>query len=239
MPEQDDIRIELKVKRFNPEVDAKPHWQTFSVEVRRFRSVVLDALHAAKWRHDGTLTFRRSCAHGVCGSDAMIINGANMLACQALIDDLGTTITVEPIRGLPVIKDLLVDMEPFFEQYRSVMPYLVNTGDPGYKERLQSPEDRARFDDTTKCILCAACTTSCPIYWGNSQYVGPAAIVNAHRFIFDSRDEAANDRLDILNERSGVWRCRTAFNCSEACPRDIKVTQAIEEVKRAILYNRV
>ena len=239
MPEQDDIRVELKVKRFNPEADTKPHWQTFDVEVRRFRSVVLDALHAAKWRHDGTLTFRRSCAHGVCGSDAMIINGANMLACQALIDDLGTTITVEPIRGLPVIKDLLVDMEPFFEQYRSVMPYLVNTGDPGYTFMPILNSLTLGFDDTTKCILCAACTTSCPIYWGNSQYVGPAAIVNAHRFIFDSRDEAANDRLDILNERSGVWRCRTAFNCSEACPRDIKVTQAIEEVKRAILYNRV
>ena len=110
---------------------------------------------------------------------------------------------------------------------------------PGYEERKQSPEDRERFDDTTKCILCAACTTSCPIYWGNESYVGPAAIVNAHRFIFDSRDEAAADRLDILNQRSGVWRCRTAFSCTEACPRDIKITQAIQEVKRAILYNRI
>jgi succinate dehydrogenase / fumarate reductase iron-sulfur subunit len=235
----DNIRVELKVKRFDPESDAAPHWETFDVEVRRFRSVVLDALHAAKWRHDGTLSFRRSCAHGVCGSDAVVINGANMLACQALIEDVGTTITVEPIRGLPVIKDLVVDMEPFFEQYRAVLPFLVNTDDPGYRERGQTPEERARFDDTTKCILCAACTTSCPIYWGNPDYVGPAAIVNAHRFIFDSRDQAATERLDILNERSGVWRCRTAFNCSEACPREIKVTQAIEEVKRAILYNRV
>jgi succinate dehydrogenase / fumarate reductase iron-sulfur subunit len=130
-------------------------------------------------------------------------------------------------------------MEPFFAQYRSVLPYLINGTDPGYKERYQSAEDRERFDDTTKCILCAACTTSCPVYWGNSSYVGPAAIVNAHRFIFDSRDEAAADRLDILNQRSGVWRCRTAFNCSEACPRGIKVTEAIEDVKRAILYNRV
>ena len=111
--------------------------------------------------------------------------------------------------------------------------------DKGYEERKQSPEERARFDDTTKCILCAACTTSCPIYWGNESYVGPAAIVNAHRFIFDSRDEAAADRLDILNQRSGVWRCRTAFSCTEACPRDIKITQAIQEVKRAILYNRI
>jgi succinate dehydrogenase / fumarate reductase iron-sulfur subunit len=192
-----------------------------------------------KWHHDGTLSFRRSCAHGVCGSDAMVINSANRLACTMLIREAGDKITVEPIRGLPVIKDLVVDMEPFFAQYRSILPYLVNNEDPGYKERYQSPEDRERFDDSTKCILCACCTTSCPVYWGNSSYVGPAAIVNAHRFIFDSRDEAADQRLDILNQRSGVWRCRTAFNCSECCPRGIKVTQAIEEVKRAILYDRV
>ncbi|HEX2039209.1 MAG TPA: succinate dehydrogenase iron-sulfur subunit, partial [Acidimicrobiales bacterium] len=195
--------------------------------------------HTAKWEHDGTLSFRRSCAHGVCGSDAMVINGSNALACIKLIQDVGEDITVEPIRGLPVIKDLVVDMEPFFAQYRSVLPYLINDDDPGYKERYQSTEDRERYDDTTKCILCAACTTSCPIYWGNSSYVGPAAIVNAHRFIFDSRDQAADQRLDILNQRSGVWKCRTAFNCSEACPRGIKVTHAIEEVKRALLYDRV
>ena len=169
----------------------------------------------------------------------MVINGANTLACQALVEDYGSVITVEAIRGLPVIKDLVVDMEPFFAQYRSVLPFLINSGDPGYKERGQSAEERERFDDTTKCILCAACTTSCPVYWGNSQYVGPAAIVNAHRFIFDSRDEATEQRLDILNQRSGVWKCRTAFNCSEACPRGIKVTQAIEDVKRAILFDRV
>ena len=232
------VQVELKVKRYNPETDKKPHWQEFTVEVED-TDRVLDALHVAKWTQDGTLTFRRSCAHGVCGSDAMVLNGANRLACLEIIKDVGTKITLEPIRGLPVIKDLVVDMEPFFAQYRSVLPYLINTSDPGYTERYQSAEDRARFDDTTKCILCAACTTSCPIYWGNSQYVGPAAIVNAHRFIFDSRDQAAEQRLDILNQRSGVWKCRTAFNCSEACPRGIKVTHAIEEVKRAILYDRV
>ena len=232
------VKVHLKVKRYNPEQDKKPYWQEFEVEAEP-TDRVLDALHTAKWEHDGTLTFRRSCAHGVCGSDAMVINGANALACLKLIQDVGTDITVEAIRGLPVIKDLVVDMEPFFAQYRSVLPYLIATDDPGYKERYQSTEDRERFDDTTKCILCAACTTSCPVYWGNSQYVGPAAIVNAHRFIFDSRDEAAEQRLDILNQRSGVWKCRTAFNCSEACPRGIKVTHAIEEVKRAILYDRV
>jgi len=161
--------------------------------------------------------------------------------CMTRMSDLplDKPITVEPIQGLPVEKDLVVDMDPFFAAYREVMPFLITRGNQPSRERLQTQQQRERYDDTTKCILCAACTTSCPIYWGNSQYVGPAAIVNAHRFIFDSRDEAASERLDILNQRSGVWRCRTAFNCSEACPRDIKVTQAIEEVKRAILYNRV
>jgi succinate dehydrogenase / fumarate reductase, iron-sulfur subunit len=232
------LTVHLRVKRYNPETDKRPHWQEFEVSAEP-TDRVLDALHTAKWTIDGTLTFRRSCAHGVCGSDAMVINGANGLACTMLIQDVGTSISLEPIRGLPVIKDLVVDMEPFFAQYRSILPYLINNDEPGYKERYQSPEDRERFDDTTKCILCACCTTSCPVYWGNSEYVGPAAIVNAHRFIFDSRDQAAEQRLDILNQRSGVWRCRTAFNCSECCPRGIKVTQAIEEVKRAILYDRV
>jgi len=232
------VSVHLRVKRYNPETDTKPHWDEFTVEAEP-TDRILDALHTAKWTIDGTLTFRRSCAHGVCGSDAMVINGANGLACLQLIQNVGTDISLEPIRGLPVIKDLVVDMEPFFAQYRSVLPYLINTDDPGYKERYQSPEDRERFDDTTKCILCACCTTSCPVYWGNSSYVGPAAIVNAHRFIFDSRDEGTEQRLDILNQKSGVWRCRTAFNCSECCPRGIKVTQAIEEVKRAILYDRV
>jgi len=232
------VDVEVKIKRYNPEQDKKPHWETYEVRVEDTDRVV-DTLHEVKWHHDGTLSFRRSCVHGVCGSDAMVINGANALACVLLVKDVGTKITVEPIRGLRVIKDLVVDMEPFFDQYRSVLPYLINSHDPGYEERKQSPEERARFDDTTKCILCAACTTSCPIYWGNESYVGPAAIVNAHRFIFDSRDEAGADRLDILNQRSGVWRCRTAFSCTEACPRDIKITQAIQEVKRAILYNRI
>jgi succinate dehydrogenase / fumarate reductase, iron-sulfur subunit len=232
------LTVHLRVKRYNPEKDKRPHWQEFEVEAEP-TDRVLDALHTAKWTIDGTLTFRRSCAHGVCGSDAMVINGANGLACVQLIQDVGTSISLEPIRGLTVIKDLVVDMEPFFAQYRSVLPYLINHDEPGYKERLQSPEDRERFDDTTKCILCACCTTSCPVYWGNSDYVGPAAIVNAHRFIFDSRDQGADQRLDILNQRSGVWRCRTVFNCSECCPRGIKVTGAIEEIKRAILYDRV
>ena len=200
---------------------------------------VLDALHKIKWEQDGSLTFRRSCAHGVCGSDAVRINGRNRLACKTLIKDLdiNSTITVEPIKGLPVEKDLVVDMNPFYQAYRDINPFLVANDKPE-KERLQSPEDRARYDDTTKCILCAACTTSCPVFWTDGQYFGPAAIVNAHRFIFDSRDQEAEVRLDILNDKEGVWRCRTTFNCTEACPRGIEVTKAIAEVKQAILRGK-
>jgi succinate dehydrogenase / fumarate reductase iron-sulfur subunit len=169
----------------------------------------------------------------------MLINGENALACKVLVRQVAPRVTVEPIRGLPVLKDLIVDMEPFFEGYRKVLPFLINEDDPPDRERLQSPEERERFDDTTKCILCAACTTSCPIYWTDDGYIGPAAIVNAHRFVFDSRDQAADERLKILSDKSGVFRCRTTFNCTEACPRGIKVTKAIQEVKRAVMFNKL
>jgi succinate dehydrogenase / fumarate reductase iron-sulfur subunit len=161
------------------------------------------------------------------------------LACKTLIKDLDITqpIYVEPIKGLAVEKDLIVNMEPFYKAYRDINPFLIAGANPE-KERLQSPEQRERYDDTTKCILCAACTTSCPVFWTDGQYFGPAAIVNAHRFIFDSRDEGAELRLDILNDKEGVWRCRTTFNCTEACPRGIQVTKAIAEVKQAILKGR-
>ncbi|MGI9023855.1 MAG: succinate dehydrogenase iron-sulfur subunit [Acidimicrobiales bacterium] len=228
------MTVELRIRRWDPDHDRKPHWETYKVEVEE-TDRVLDALHQVRWHHDGSLAFRRSCGHGVCGSDAMVINGENRLACVLLIGDVGHRISVEPLRGLPVLKDLVVDMEPFFEQYRSVKPWLVNDDDAGDRERLQSPDDRARFDDTTKCILCAACTTSCPVFWGNESYVGPAAIVNAHRFVYDSRDQAGSERLEILDDRSGTWGCRTAFNCTDACPRGIKVTAAIEDVKRSLL----
>jgi succinate dehydrogenase / fumarate reductase iron-sulfur subunit len=226
--------VTLRIRRFNPEADAEPHWEEYTVSAEP-SDRVLDLLHQVKWYQDGTLTFRRSCAHGVCGSDAMLINGRNRLACEYLVKDAGSRITVEPIRGLPLVKDLLVDMEPFFEQYRSVMPYLVNdepTEDG--RERRQSPEDRERYEDTSRCILCAACTTSCPVFWSDKAYVGPAAIVNAHRFITDSRDHAHEERLEIMADANGVWRCRTVFNCVEACPRDIKITRAIMEVTSEI-----
>ena len=163
-----------------------------------------------------------------------------MLFRSTLVKDLDSTkpITVEAIKGLPLEKDLVVDMEPFFKAYREVMPFLITDGHEPTKERLQSAEDRAKFDDTTKCILCAACTTSCPVFWTDGSYFGPAAIVSAHRFIFDSRDSGAAKRLEILNDKEGVWRCRTTFNCSEGCPRGIQVTQAIHDVKRALIFQR-
>ena len=229
--------LRLKIRRFNPQVADAAWWDEFTIQVDPYERLV-EALHQVKWYHDGTLTFRRSCAHGICGSDAMVINGRNALACKVLVKDVAPQVTIEPIRGRPVLKDLIVDMEPFFEGYRAMLPYLINDEDPGTRERIQSPEERERFDDTTKCILCAACTTSCPIFWGDGEYVGPAAIVNAHRFIFDSRDKGAEERLNVLGDRTGVFRCRTTFNCTEACPRGIQVTKAIQEVKRAILFDR-
>jgi succinate dehydrogenase / fumarate reductase iron-sulfur subunit len=192
-----------------------------------------------KWEQDGSLTFRRSCAHGVCGSDAMLINGRNRLACKIRIDQLGSKVSIAPLPGLRVIKDLVVDMEDFFAKYRSVMPFQVDEGAMPARERLQSPEDRERYDDTTKCILCAACTTSCPSFWAKDSYVGPAAIVNAHRFIFDTRDAGADERLEILADADGVWRCRTIFNCTDACPRGIQITRAILEVSSAIVERQV
>jgi succinate dehydrogenase / fumarate reductase iron-sulfur subunit len=231
------VELTLRVRRFNPEVSDDPWWDEFVVHMDP-TDRVLDALHEVKWRQDGTLSLRRSCAHGICGSDAMLINGRNALACKVLVQDVAPRATVEPIRGLAVLKDLIVDMEPFFDGYRSVLPFLVNDDGEPDRERFQSPEDRARYDDTTKCILCAACTTSCPIFWGDEEYVGPAAIVNAHRFIFDSRDTGGRERLKILSEKTGVFRCRTTFNCTDACPRGIQVTKAIQEVKRSILFDR-
>jgi succinate dehydrogenase / fumarate reductase iron-sulfur subunit len=228
------MQVKLKIFRYNPEKDKKPHYETYKIEAEP-TDRVLDLLEHVKAYIDGTLSFRRSCAHGVCGSDAMRINGVNYLACKVLVKDIGSTkLTIEPLLGLSVIKDLIVDMEPFFDQFRSVMPYLVNDETPPKTERQQSIEERERFDDTTKCILCAACTTSCPSYWANDQYIGPAAIVNAHRFIFDSRDRAAVERLKILNDQFGVYRCHTIFNCTLACPREIQITTAIGEVKKAI-----
>ena len=232
--------VTQKVLRYDPEgLDGREpgteYWEEYQLTAHA-TDRVLDALHDVKWNIDGSLAFRRSCAHGVCGSDAMLINGKNRLACKVLLKDLNPSkpITVEPIKGLPVEKDLIVDMEPFFASYREIMPFLMPSGDAPERERLQSPEQRARFDDTTKCIMCAACTSSCPVFWTDGQFFGPQAIIGAHRFIFDSRDDGQWERLEILNDKAGVWKCRTVFNCTDACPRGIQVTEAISEVKKAL-----
>jgi succinate dehydrogenase / fumarate reductase iron-sulfur subunit len=234
------MEVTVKIFRYNPEKDKRGHYETYTVEAHE-TDRILDVLELIKGHQDGSLSFRRSCAHGVCGSDAMRINGKNMLACKALVRDVGDKITVEPLLGLKIEKDLIVDMEPFFDNYRKVLPYFINDSPlpEGGRERLQSPEQRARFDDTTKCILCAACTTSCPSYWGSDDYLGPAALVAAHRFIYDSRDEAAAERMHIVSETSGLARCHTIYNCTMACPRDIQITKAIGELKMTSLTGKL
>ncbi len=234
------MKVALRILRFNPETDTEPHFEDYEVDAEPM-DTVLGCLHKVKWEADSSLALRRSCAHGICGSDAMVINGVNALACKVLVQNVKQPILVEPLRGLPLMKDLIVDMEPFFEGYRAVLPWLLpdDVEHEPPRERIQSPEERERYDDTTKCILCAACTTSCPIFWADREYVGPAAIVNAHRFIFDSRDAGAARRLEILSQKNGAFKCRTAFNCSDACPRGIKVTQAIQEVKQAALFRKL
>jgi len=234
------MEVTVKIFRYNPEQDKRGHYETYKVEAHE-NDRVLDVLELIKGHKDGSLAFRRSCAHGVCGSDAMRINGRNHLACKTLIRDVGANITIEPLLGLKVAKDLIVDMDPFFDNYKKMLPYLI-TDSPlpaDGKERLQSPEQRARFDESTKCIMCAACTTSCPSFWASDEYYGPAAIIAAHRFIFDSRDEGAAERLQVLSETDGVARCHTAFNCTNACPRDIHITQAIGEVKLAMVTGKL
>jgi succinate dehydrogenase / fumarate reductase iron-sulfur subunit len=239
------MQVQIRIRRFNPEKDSKPYWGDYTLNDVDPTDTVLDVINRVKWEIDGTLAIRRSCAHGVCGSDALRINGSNALACKTLVKRLGSgdsvKIQVEPILGLPMIKDLIVDMEPFMGHYREVLPFFINNSPApaNGRERLQSQEDRMRFDDTTKCILCACCTSSCPSFWADGRYVGPAAIVQAHRFIFDSRDEGAEERLEVMGDTFGVWRCRTVFNCTSACPRDIEVTEAIAEVKNALVSGEI
>jgi len=234
------MEVTVKIFRYNPEKDTRGHYETYKVDAHE-NDRILDVLELIKGHTDGSLSFRRSCAHGVCGSDAMRINGRNMLACKALIRDVGTNITIEPMMGLKVKKDLIVDMEPFFDNSKKMLPYFINDSPlpADGRERLQSPDQRARFDESTKCILCAACTTSCPSFWASDEYYGPAALVAAHRFIFDSRDEGAAERLHILSETDGTVRCHTAYNCTNACPRDIHITKAIGELKLAMVTGKL
>jgi succinate dehydrogenase / fumarate reductase iron-sulfur subunit len=229
------MKVTLRIQRYDPGRKPAAWWSIHRLEGEP-SDRVLDLLTRVKDEQDGTLAFRRSCAHGICGSDAMCINGTNRLACKTLLRDTGPRITVTPIRGLPVERDLIADMDPFFAAYRSVEPFLINPEPPpeGGRERAQSPDERRRYDDTTKCILCACCTTSCPVYWGGGKYLGPAAIVQAHRFLFDSRDRGADRHTAALEGADGIWRCHTIFQCTLACPREIQITRAIAEVKAAM-----
>jgi succinate dehydrogenase / fumarate reductase, iron-sulfur subunit len=233
-----NMKVTLRIQRFNPESDKQPYFQDFEMEVKT-DDRLLDALMAVKTYMDGTLAFRKSCAHGICGSDGMVINGVERLACKTLIKDVtdnaGNVITLQPLKSLPLQRDLMVDYERFFENYRIVKPYLINNNEVSGKERLQSPEERYKFDDTTKCILCAACFSACPVEnEKNPAFIGPAAIVQAARFVFDSRDMGFMDRLDSLDNADGVWACENRFNCTKVCPRGIKVTRSINLTKNRI-----
>jgi succinate dehydrogenase / fumarate reductase iron-sulfur subunit len=228
--------LQVKILRYNPEKDREPHFQEFIVPDMSENRTVLDVLHEIKWKYDGTLTFRRSCAHGICGSDGMKINGKNRLACSLLLKYVNTKkpIVIEPLPALPIVKDLVVDMTNFFRKYEVIKPYLINNTPPPERERLQSNEDAEKLFESAKCILCACCTTSCPSTWTNENYIGPAAILRAYRYISDTRDEGADERLDILDTPDGLWRCHTIFNCNEACPKDINITWHISKLKKRV-----
>jgi succinate dehydrogenase / fumarate reductase iron-sulfur subunit len=197
---------------------------------------VLDGLETIRTEQDGTLAYRKSCAHGVCGSDAMVINGQNRLACQTLLNDLGfpDEVSLRPLPAMDTIKDLVVDMESFEQKNRSIKPFMINNGRMPERERKQDPEQQQVIEESTTCIQCGACTSSCPSSWNNPDYVGPAAMVKAFRYTFDSRDEGADERLDALDVNDGIWRCHTIFNCVEACPKDINITWHISELKKAV-----
>lgn len=240
------MNVTLAIKRFNPETDSEPRIQNYTVEVQP-TDRILDALINITQNQDGTLGYRRSCAHGVCGSDAMRINGKEKLACKTLFQDLvdqnpetgnaaaPATIEIEPLRHMAVQKDLMVDQGPFFAKFRAVKPYFVPAAaTPERGEYIQSPEERELFDEATKCINCAACYSACPILDKNPDFIGPQAIVNAARFIFDSRDAGLEPRLDVLDTRDGVWPCESHFECTRVCPRDIKITKLINFTKREI-----
>lgn len=227
------MKVQFKIFRFDPEKDSEPYYRVYTVEADPGERV-LDCLNRIRWEQDGTLSFRMSCAHGVCGSDAMKIDGRCALACQKLVKDLkGDEILVEPLPAFTVLKDLVVDLTPFFEKVDLVRPYLI-ASNPPEKERLQSPEDARTMEEAIRCILCACCVGQCPVANGNGEFLGPAPLVQAFRRIFDTRDEAREDRLRQLNYPDGVWACENHFECTRVCPKEIAVTRSINVMKREI-----
>jgi succinate dehydrogenase / fumarate reductase iron-sulfur subunit len=235
------MKITLKIQRFNPDTDDAPYVASYTVEVSP-NERLLDALMQIKRFQDGSLGFRKSCAHGVCGSDAMRINGKDGLACKTLIKEVaekdGDVVTVEPLRYMTVLRDLIVDQSDFFKKYRSVSPFLINDEPVLEKERLQSQEERLRFDDTTNCILCASCYSACPILEDNNRFLGPAAIAQSYRFNADTRDRGFGIRLQALDQPDGVWPCQNHFKCTQSCPRGILITKRINQTKRMIERRR-
>jgi succinate dehydrogenase / fumarate reductase iron-sulfur subunit len=227
--------MHLRIFRYDPDKDKKPYMQDFHVELEPTDRMLLDVLVRAR-EQDDSLGFRRSCREGICGSDAMNINGKNQLACVTKIADVKEPVVIRPLSGLPVIRDLIVDMTQFFQQYESVKPYLVNDEPLPERERLQSPEDRDRLNGLYECILCACCTSSCPSFWWNpDKFVGPAGLLQAYRFIVDSRDQALNERLDNLEDPYRLFRCRTIMNCTDVCPKGLNPARAIGLIKTMML----
>ena len=227
------MNMRFRIYRFDPEFDQEPYFKEYTVEAEP-TDRILDCLNRIKWEQDGTLSYRHSCAHGVCGSDAMRINGVCGLACQKLVKDYqDSEVVVEPLPTFKVIKDLVVDMTPFFEKVEMVRPYLI-ASNPPEKERFQSQEDRKKFDEAIRCILCACCSAQCPIANDNSGFIGPAPLVQAFRRIFDSRDEEREERLKQLDYPNGVWACENKFECTRVCPKEIPVTKSINQMKREL-----
>jgi succinate dehydrogenase / fumarate reductase, iron-sulfur subunit len=229
------------ISRFNPATDNKMISQTYHLDVGGIKGkMLLDALEAIKGSLDSSLSFRRSCGEGVCGSDGMSINGQNGLACVTKLADLPNKVNIRPLPGLPVIRDLVVDMKPFFDQYEKAKPYLMSDADPVVGERLQSPEDRAKLDGLYECILCGCCTSSCPSYWWNPEkFLGPAALLAANRFIQDSRDTKKLERLEDLKDPYSAFRCRSIMSCVRACPKNLNPTKAIQEIRVEMLREEV
>jgi succinate dehydrogenase / fumarate reductase iron-sulfur subunit len=224
--------MRLSIFRYDPDRDPKPYMQDFEVALRPGDAMLLDVILRIKDEQDDSLTLRRSCREGVCGSDAMNINGRNGLACVTPVEGLKDPVVIRPLPGMPVIRDLVVDLTQFFAQYHSIKPYLLNDEAPPEKERLQSPADRAKLDGLYECILCACCTTQCPSFWWNPErFVGPAGLLQAYRFIIDSRDTTTGERLDDLRDAYRLFRCRTIMNCTEVCPRGLAPSRAIERIR--------
>ncbi len=223
--------LRFRIYRYNPDADAKPYMQDYELSMETGDAMLLDALLRIK-EQDDSLSLRKSCREGVCGSDAMNINGRNGLACITPLSSLRQPIEIRPLPGLPVIRDLIVDMSQFFKQYHSIKPYLVNNDPPPETERLQSPQDRAALDGLYECILCACCTTACPSFWWNpDKFVGPSGLLQAYRFLADTRDQDTAARLDDLEDPYRLFRCRSIMNCVDVCPKELNPTEAIGRIK--------